>query len=702
MLVWTRRIAITVTMAAVCLQGGLALSGAASSAPAAAATTTEYAVDEPVCPQQPPAGQATCLAIRRVRVSETTPGAKPFVPGAGAATTGPAGGLTPSDLATAYNVSSTATGTGQTVAIVDAYNDPNINSDLQTFDTNYGLATCSTSDSCLTVVNQTGGSTPPADDTTGWSVEESLDVETVHSMCQNCKIILVEANSNSTSDLANAEDEAVALGANEVTNSFGGPETADSAYESYYNHPGTVITASAGDDGYYDYQEFAATNQANFPASSNTVVAVGGTSLFLNQNGTRSYETVWNDNGPKEYADEALGASGGGCSTVFSAPSWQTTLSDWGSTACGGNRLDNDVSADADPITGFDIYDSYNCDGDCTPPSWATYGGTSLSSPIIASIFALAGGAQGASYPAATLYAHLGTSSLNDVTAGGDGWCDGEGAAQCGNPNALGDGILDCDYPASGSTPNPGDLACDAATGYDGPTGVGTPNGLGAFEATGGSELVSGALLNAGGSIFSPNGSYRLSIQPDGNLVEYNASNAVTWASNTAGHSGDHVIMQSDGNLVVYSSSGTVLFATNTAGNPGAYLSLGDNGDLVVDSTATEPLWAATGLLVSGALLNDGSSITTPGASYRLSMQPDGNLVEYNESNAVMWASNTAGDSGDHVIMQSDGNLVVYSSSRDPVFATNTAGNPGAYLYLGDNGGLVVYSTSGAALWTAP
>ena len=154
-----------------------------------------------------------------------------------AATIGPTGGLTPSDLTTAYAFSSTATGTGQTVAIIDAYNDPNINADLQTFDTKYGLATCSEANGCLKVVNQTGGSTLPANDTTGWSVEESLDVETVHSVCQNCKIILVEANSESNADLATAVNEAATLKATEITNSYGSYEAdRTSTQNAAYNH----------------------------------------------------------------------------------------------------------------------------------------------------------------------------------------------------------------------------------------------------------------------------------------------------------------------------------------------------------------------------------------------------------------------------------------------------------------------------------
>ncbi len=466
---------------------------------------TYYAVGERACKPAKP-GRATCYAIRRVLVKKGTPGARAFTISAGAmaaGTIGPAGGLTPGDLASAYGLTTTG-GSGQTVGIVDAYNDPDLNSDLQTFDGEYGLATCSTSSGCLTIVNQSGASSPLApNDESGWSVETSLDVETVHSVCQSCKILLVEANSNSFTNLADAENEAVKLGATEVSNSFGGPESGStSTLQAAFNHSKVVITASAGDDGYYSYDELDAINEPNVPAAYPTVVAVGGTSLDLTSSGTRESETVWNDNGPRDYyqqlLDESLGASGGGCSTLFTAEGWQTHLSDWASTGCGSNRLVSDVSADADYLTGFDIYDSYTCTSGCVPSAgWYTYGGTSLASPIIAATYALAGGAHSVPYPALTLYGHLG--AAYDVTTGGDGWCDGQSAAECPDPNLLGDGVVDCAYTSTGSVAA-GDLACDAGPGYDGPSGVGTPNGLTAFTATGPKGTVGGPTSIAEGT----------------------------------------------------------------------------------------------------------------------------------------------------------------------------------------------------------
>ncbi|SPF48441.1 putative Subtilase family serine protease [Candidatus Sulfotelmatobacter kueseliae] len=482
-----------------------AAAGVTQPDPAASAETTHYAIGERVC-KPAKRRHATCFVMRRVEVTESTPGARPYKLAAGASlspaatrqtqTIGPAGGMTPYDFQTAYNFKTTG-GTGQTIALVDAYNDPNIASDLATFDTEYGLPACTVANKCLKVVNQTGGSTLPSNDTTGWSVEESLDVEAAHAICPNCHILLVEVNSSSAANLAAGVNEAVKLGATVISNSYGGPEAdLTSTENAAYNHSGVVITASTGDDGYYSYDQFAAVDQANGPSSLPTVVAVGGTSLFLSQTGTRQSETVWNDNGTYDYFQSlfgfALGATGGGCSNLFTAQPWQSNLSNWAATACGTHRLPADVSADADPITGLDVYDTFNCGTPCPTQGWQTVGGTSLSSPLIAGLFALAGGAHGVEYPARTLYGHLGTSSLFNVTTGGNGWCGGEGAAACGDPNTLGVGDVDCDFPGSGSTPSAGDAACDAGPGYNGPTGVGTPNGLGAFAGTGPTAKIAG------------------------------------------------------------------------------------------------------------------------------------------------------------------------------------------------------------------
>jgi subtilase family serine protease len=389
---------------------------------------------------------------------------------------GPAGGLTPTELASAYKFSPSAGGSGQTLAIVDAFDDPTVEADLSKFDANYSLPACTSANGCFEKVGQSGSTTSlPAADTVGWSAEIALDVETAHSVCENCKLLLVEANSESLADLAASVDEAVSLGASEVSNSYGALETQMGASEqAAYDHPGVVIVAASGDSGYLNWDfvasDLGAPEVPDAPASLPTVVAVGGTSLKLTTGGARSSESVWNDSGPPSGTKfKQFAAGGGGCSTLFAAPSWQQAATGWSAAACASKRLDNDLAAVADPYTGFDVYDSYQYSKEFKP-GWLTVGGTSLTSPLISAMYALAGGAHGASYPAATPYAHLGqTTALYDVAKGGNGYCDGEAPSTCGEPEAnelLGN--VDCQ----------GTSACDAIAGFDGPAGVGSPTGL--------------------------------------------------------------------------------------------------------------------------------------------------------------------------------------------------------------------------------
>jgi PKD domain-containing protein len=474
------------------------VAAAASFAPVAAQATkageTGYARIERACPA-PHAGEATCFALARHRVAASeagTPGVHPFALRTGAASAGPAGGLTPAQLASAYGDDPSTGGNGQTVAIVDAFDDPNIEADLAAFDTEYKLAACSEANKCFKKVGQTGLTTAlPAADKEGWSVEISLDVEAVHATCPGCKVLLVEANSPSFTNLAEATNKAVELGATEISNSYGGAEANAPAVEAAYNHPGVVVAASTGDFGWdswtYFNQKIAppAPPRPDIPATLPTVVSVGGTSLTLNVSEKRSAETVWNGNGPNDTSKFIEGAGGGGCSTLYTAPLWQQSAPGFPAAGCAGKRLNADVSAVADPLTGFDIFDSFNCGSRCeairTGESWLTIGGTSLSAPLISGMYGLAGGARGVNYPALTLYGHLGGAALFDVTKGGNGYCDDEGAA-CGE-NARVEKLakefpvlagvkLDCE----------GTTACNAATGFDGPTGVGAPASLSLFE----------------------------------------------------------------------------------------------------------------------------------------------------------------------------------------------------------------------------
>ncbi len=438
-------------------------------------------------------GQASCDAVKLVPSTKGAPGARPAstrgtatVP---AALTGPAGGYTPAALAKAYGVTP-STATTLTVGIVDAQSDPNVRADLSKFDAKYGLPAETTTS--LKVVNQRGAASPLPTADAGWAGEISLDVDAVRGLCNKCKIVLVETDSPSFTDLAAGVNEAVALGAKIVTNSYGGAESGavPTTISSAYKHSGVVITASTGDDGYFDWDNVntggSSSEAPAIPAAFGTVVAVGGTTLNLNDDGTRASESVWNSNGPFDVYGNSisgLGASGGGCSTLFAAPSWQKAVANYAVTGCGTKRMVGDVSALADPFTGYDVYDSYQ-----TSTPWATFGGTSLASPLTAAIWALAGGAAGVASPAQTLYANFAAGGkVYDVKVGGNGACGGASTTACasffgGSPNAFGAGTLDCAWKKDSATLASTNGACNAKVGYDGPSGVGAPIGIATFK----------------------------------------------------------------------------------------------------------------------------------------------------------------------------------------------------------------------------
>jgi PKD repeat protein len=480
-----RRVRVRIGAVVAVFLCALAAASAASASSTGTSRRAAYAKISRVCPAPQP-GDASCLALARVPVPSTDagqPGVSAYTAATAAAEPALVAGRTPKNLASAYGYSPAAGGSGQTIALVDAYDDPKIESDLAIFDENYGISACTKANGCFTKVSQSGSATPlPSPDTTGWSVEIALDVEMAHSVCPSCKILLVEAESESFEDLAAGVDEAVKLGATEVSNSYGGPESGlGTAERAAYNHPGVVIAASTGDNGYDDWTAFVnegepfAAEQPDAPASLPTVVSVGGTTLELNGSEQRSSETVWNGNGALNESKYIEGATGGGCSTLFGAKPWQEDTPGYGATGCAGKRVAADVSADANPNTGFDIYDSYNCGQVCKRngegKGWLMIGGTSLSTPLISSLYALAGGSNGVEYPALTLYGHLGeASSLFDVTEGGNGYCD-DGGSACG-ANARERATVDCE----------GTTACNAAVGFDGPSGVGAPNSLNLFK----------------------------------------------------------------------------------------------------------------------------------------------------------------------------------------------------------------------------
>jgi subtilase family serine protease len=327
-------------------------------------------------------------------------------------------GYGPSDLDSAYNVPTTL-GSGKTVAIVDAYDDPNAASDLSTYRSNFGLPACTTANGCFKKVNQNGATSPLPAANAGWSSEIMLDLEMVSAICPNCHILLVEASSPTTGNLGTAVNTAVAQGAVAVSNSYGGSESSsDTSYDNaYYRHPGVAIVASSGDSGY----------TREYPAASTYVTAVGGTKLTRTSNARGWTESVWSTNSTE--------GAGSGCSAYDPKPSFQTD------TGC-ARRTIADVSAVADPSTGVAVYDSYGSGG------WTVFGGTSVASPIIGAMYALANSPAPTAFPNAYPYAD--PSGLYDVTTGHTATC---------SPAYL----------------------CTGEVGYDGPTGLGTPNGAAAF-----------------------------------------------------------------------------------------------------------------------------------------------------------------------------------------------------------------------------
>jgi N-acetylneuraminic acid mutarotase len=393
--------------------------------PATAPTTPASSAPsyQSVCGNAKP-GTFTCFALRRTDVKQS--------PHTQTATPAPAG-YGPSDLRSAYTLPSDG-GAGQTVAIVDAYDDPTAEADLAVYRQQYDLPACTSASGCFSKVDQTGGTNyPPVDG--GWDGEISLDLDMVSAIAPEAHILLVEATDSSDDNLGAAVDEAVALGAKFVSNSYGSDYTATpgsgedpsetTTSDAYYNHPGVAIVASSGDSSY----------GVAYPAASQYVTSVGGTSLSSAPGTARGWtETAWS-------------GAGSGCSLYEPKPAFQHD------SGC-ANRTVADVSAVADPATGVAVYES--------GVGWGVDGGTSVASPIIASVYADAGAPAVGTYP--NSYPYAAGTGLNDVTSGNNGGC------------TVG-------------------YLCNAVTGYDGPTGLGTPDGLQAFR-TGPHGTLTGTVIS--------------------------------------------------------------------------------------------------------------------------------------------------------------------------------------------------------------
>ncbi len=417
-----------------------AKSSAGAGSPNAASPATARAgalpphSQRPVC-APPAAGTARCHA----HVVTHKDSAEPL------ATTTYANGYSSAELQAAYQLPldsfnpNTDPGTGQLVAIVDAYDNPNAEADLAAYRAEFGLGVCSTTNGCFKKVNQRGGSADPVKDDSGWGTEIDLDIEMVSAACPSCRILLVEADDSNYANILAAVDRAVAMNADFISNSYGSGEFSSEtskSYDGHFNHPSIGITVSSGDNGY----------GAEWPAASQYVTAVGGTSLAAD--GT---ETAWS-------------GAGSGCSAV--EPSAELADHDIG---CGSRRTIADVSAVADPNTGVAVYDSFGSSGNA---NWYVYGGTSVAAPLVAGVWALAGPNPVGSPASETPY----------LSANADGWSDVVGGTNAHH----------CRFGA----------LCEAQIGYDGPTGLGSPIGASGFGGTVGTGGGGGG--GGGGTTNSP------------------------------------------------------------------------------------------------------------------------------------------------------------------------------------------------------
>ncbi|WP_395736159.1 choice-of-anchor D domain-containing protein [Prosthecobacter sp.] len=300
--------------------------------------------------------------------------------------TGGAVGYSPAQVRKAYGFDKIiGDGTGQTIAIVDAYGSPTLQQDVATFCTAFGLPAAS-----ITVAYPQGA--PAA--SSGWALETSLDVEWAHAIAPGAKILVVIAKTASMTNLLSAVDYAVSQGASQVSMSWGSGEFAgQTGFDYHFNVPGVSFFAASGDSG-------AGTS---WPAASPYVISVGGTTLNLDASGNVLSETGWS-------------GSGGGVSLFETRPGyqngWQTSV----------NRSIPDVSYAADPATGFPVYIS-NYAG---TSGWITVGGTSAGAPQWAALSALVNSsrAKALQTPGAAIYTVAATSyaaDFRDITAGSNG-----------------------------------------------------------------------------------------------------------------------------------------------------------------------------------------------------------------------------------------------------------------------------------------
>ncbi|MEV6107920.1 carboxypeptidase regulatory-like domain-containing protein [Streptomyces sp. NPDC051940] len=467
--------------------GVAAPSTAAPAGPEPGATASE----DPAPVADPQYEPADCNTLTAEELNAPVPVARCFALGLAAES-----GQTVQDVAPPITATSPAAlqqayhlpdgGEGMTVAIVDAYGYSKAESDLAVYRSYYGLPACTTANGCFTKIDQRGGTDYPPDNA-GWSVESALDLDAVSAVCPKCRILLVQGDSAGLDDLGKAVDTAASRpGVVAISNSYGidGEAPGVGTFDAYYDHPGIAVTVSSGDTG----------NVQSWPATNPKVTAVGGTKLVRDSGSARGWsESAWGT---------VLGGAGGGsgCSLYEPAPAWQLDTD----TSCGTRKATAEISAVGDPATGIGVYNTVGQSG------WSQYGGTSLSAPLVAAMYALAGTPTPGTYPAS--YPYAAKSRFTDITAGVNGPC--------------------------------GNKLCQAGAGWDGPTGLGTPYGV--------AGLTQGETGQIAGTVTDASSGDALS----GVTVKATTADGPAFTATTGG----------DGRYVLHAPAGTYSVAASTFG----------------------------------------------------------------------------------------------------------------------------------------
>ncbi len=589
---------------------------------------------------------ATRLHTHSIPASVTTGAPSASAPTPAAVT----GGHNPTAFPAIYSVGSASTAGNITVGIIAEGNLTQPLADLTTFTNNNQLPTVPVS-----VIN----AGTPSGDTSGNS-EWSLDSQSIVGMSGGVRQLnFYVASSFAWSDMAAAINRAVSDNSARVINmSIGGcesfaPTASIDQVLKLAVAQGQTFSVSTGDSGSVAYG--CSGTSVEYPASSPYVVAVGGTTLYTNGDGSYAGETAW-------------GSGGGGISVVEPIPSWQSNVSQLNGRTYRGLP---DLAFDADPNSGAMII----VGGQLQP-----WGGTSLAAPLFAATWArmLSGScATNLGFAAPTLYGFEATtpSIFRDITNGSNG-------------------------------------AYSAGSGWDFVTGWGSPSVSVLHSAVCvptspiyGGSISEGTTLNPGQILYSPSRNHELVMQYDGNLVLYNVTNgAALWNSGTSGNAGAYAAFQTDGNFVIYGANGKALWSSSTNGTSyGQYLAVQDDGNMVIyesqvpvfvtATTTTGYVNSSSGPAVwsGGVTISSGQNFTSGNGANTLVMQADGNLVLLRQG-VPQWNAGTFGHTGAYATMQADGNLVVYSSDHTPLWSSNTSGNPGAATYVQDDGNVVIYT----------